>query len=179
MLHTRLVISTYCILYAFPCLVLLCFGLEIAIYYIIFNNSRWKWMTATVWVATHMPPPHTHARMYVHTHTCTHTDKRICVYITTTTKKHHYTVQVAQVQVRCLRQWVEGKHHWLKLQYGWNHHVCKWSICANGRRRNTTTVNCCWWQPPQAQGAKVRVQGAKVRPASAQVGTGCSNNMQL
>ena len=46
---------------------------------------------------------------------------------------------------------------------GRNHHVCKWSLCANGWGRNTTTVSCCWWQPLQAQGAKVRVQGAKVR----------------
>ena len=30
---------------------------------------------------------------------------------------YHHTVQVARVQVQYLRQWVEGKHHWHKLQW--------------------------------------------------------------
>ena len=92
---------------------------------------------------------------------------------------------------------------------GWCHHVCKWSICASGWMKEhhehklqlvtTTTWASGMFAPverretSQAQvqrsgckvqrsGHKVQRSGCKVQrsgPASALVGTGCSNNMQL
>jgi len=67
-----------------------------------------------------------------------------------------------------LRHWLQEKRHQRKLQ------PVTTTISARGvlvlvDRRIT----------PQARGAKVRVQGAKARPASAQVGKGCSNDIQL
>ena len=74
-------------------------------------------------------------------------------------QNHHHTVQVARVQVWYLRQWVKENTTGTSCNR-WNHHVCKWSICANSWGRNTTTISCCWWQPPQAQGAKVRISSS-------------------
>ena len=74
---------------------------------------------------------------------------------------YHHTVQVAQAQVWCLHQWKE-KTPPAQIAMG-KITMCASGDCANSRGRNSTTVSCCWWQPPQAQGAKVRVQGAKVR----------------
>ena len=85
---------------------------------------------------------------------------------------------------------------------GWYHHVCKWTICASGwvkkhhqrKLQLVTTTTCASgiFEPVkegkhhkhkvQRSGCKVQRSGHKVQrsgPASALVGTGCSNNMQL
>ena len=74
-------------------------------------------------------------------------------------------MQVAWVQVWYMCQWVELRKNVTGASCsGWNHHVCKWSICANGWERTTTTEKySCPWQALQVQGTKVRVWGAKVR----------------
>ena len=132
----------------------------------------------------------------------------ICIYLhlhmqlCTTTTDHHHTVQVARVQVQYLRQWLDEKAPTAQVAEG------DTTTCASGLSalvvewKSTTSASCNWWQPPPVQveylhqlkegkhhkhkvqrsGCKVQRSGHNVQrsgPASALVGTGCSNNMQL
>ena len=101
------------------------------------------------------------------------------IIIYTTTKNHHHTVQIAQVEVRHLRQWVKGKTPPAQVAMG------ETSTCAIG-----VFVTKDEGETPAPQVAagdyhrkhKVQRSGCKVQrsgPASAQVRVGCSNNMQL
>ena len=119
-----------------------------------------------------------------------------------TTTDHHHTVQVARVQVQYLRQWLDEKAPPAQVAED------DTTTCASGLSalvaewKSTTSASCNWWQPPPVQveylhqlkegkhhkhkvqrsGCKVQRSGHKVQrsgPASALVGTGCSNNMQL
>ena len=70
------------------------------------------------------------AGLYVHMHVCI-CELRVCVYIYKYIyhhQKHHHTVQVARsrVQVRYLRQWLEGKTPPEQVPMG------ETTICASG-----------------------------------------------
>ena len=55
------------------------------------------------------------------------------------TAYHHHTVQVARSASMASVPVGGWKNTTSASCYGWNHHVCKWSLCANIWGRNTTT----------------------------------------
>ena len=100
---------------------------------------------------------------------------------------HHHTVQVTQVQVWFLRQWMDEKAPPAQVAEG------DITTCASGlsvlvaekdhhqhKLQLVTTTTCAsgMFAPVQRRETP-QAQGTKARAASVLVSMGCSNNMQL
>ena len=123
-----------------------------------------------------------------------------------TTVNYHHTVQVAEVSVKVSYDTSTSTCNYVPPPLTTTTKCklprCKWTICAVAEWKSPTGASCNWWQPPPVQveclhhleegkhhkhkvqrsECKVQKLGHKVQrsgPASALVGTGCRNNMQL
>ena len=123
------------------------------------TNSTQVYITYNLYIVIH--PPHLHIQLH------------------TTTSDHHHTMQVAQVQVQVLRQWLDENAPPVQVAES------DTTTCANALSvlvaewRRTTSASCNWWQPSPVQVeclhqwkegkphkckvSKVRMQGTKVK----------------